>query len=317
MTTCSGRPSSPGYRKHRRGNRRGGFDLATLQQQAVSPEFKAVELGSRMDGSVQNHIVHNESFNIGAILPGSARRDEIFIYTAHWDHIGTDPAVAEEEDGIYNGAVDNASGVAALLELAQSFAALPRPPQRSVGFLAVTAEESGLLGSEKYANDPPIAMSQTVGGINMDSMHVYGPTRDVVVVGYDSSELEDILKEKAAMQNRVVKPEEHPERGGYYRSDHFNFARKGVPMLYAEAGSEHTELGPEYIKEKSEEYLKNRYHTPLDEIGEDWDLRGLVQDIELWFDVGLAVADSDMWPNWYEGNEFRSVRDHSRSGAAE
>jgi Zn-dependent M28 family amino/carboxypeptidase len=206
--------------------------------------------------------------------------------------------------------------VAALLELAQSFAALPRAPQRSVGFLAVTAEESGLLGSEKYASDPPIPLSQTVGGINMDSMHVYGPTRDVVVVGYGSSELEDILAEKADQQNRVIKPEEHPERGGYYRSDHFNFARKGVPMLYAEAGSEHTELGPDYIKQKSEEYLKNRYHTPLDEIGDDWDLRGLVQDIELWFGVGLAVADSDAWPNWYEGNEFRSVRDHSRGDAA-
>lgn len=294
-----------------------GFDLADLQQQALSAEFKAVELGSAMDGTVHNHIIRDQSYNIGAVLPGRDRPEEIFIYTAHWDHLGTDHSVDPDEDGIYNGAVDNASGVAALLELARSFAALPYTPQRSVGFLAVTAEESGLLGSAKYAEDPPIPMAQTVGGINMDSMDVYGPTKDVIVVGYGNSQLEDVLREKAANQNRAVKPEEHPERGGYYRSDHFNFARKGVPMLYAEAGSDHTELGADYIKAKSDEYLKKRYHTPLDEISDDWDLRGLAQDIEMWFDIGLTVADSDSWPNWYEGNEFRAIRDHSRSGSAE
>jgi Zn-dependent M28 family amino/carboxypeptidase len=175
----------------------------------------------------------------------------------------------------------------------------------------VTAEESGLLGSAHYANNPAIPLSKTVGGINMDSLHVYGPTNDVVVVGYGSSELEDILREKANAQNRIVKPEEHPERGGYYRSDHFNFAKKGVPMLYAESGSDHRELGPDYIKIKSSEYLKNRYHTALDEIEDDWDLRGLVQDIEMYFAIGLEVADGEAWPEWYEGNEFRSVREHS------
>jgi Zn-dependent M28 family amino/carboxypeptidase len=287
------------------------LDLGTLEEKARSQEFKAIELGSTMDASVQNTIIRNQSYNVGAVLPGSKRPDEVFIYTAHWDHIGTDESVSEGEDGIYNGAVDNASGIAALLELAYSFAALPRAPERSVAFLAVTAEESGLLGSAHYANNPAIAMSSTVGGINMDSMHVYGPTNDVVVVGYGSSELEDILREKANAQNRIVKPEEHPERGGYYRSDHFNFARKGVPMLYAESGSDHRELGPDYIKIKSGEYLKNRYHTALDEIDDDWDLRGLVQDIELYFTIGLEVADGDAWPEWYKGNEFRSIREYS------
>jgi Zn-dependent M28 family amino/carboxypeptidase len=290
-----------------------GYDLSVLEQQARSPEFKAVALGSTMDASVHNHIIRNQSHNVGAILPGSERPEELFIYTAHWDHLGTDHTVEQGLDGIYNGAVDNASGIAALLELARSFAALPRSPQRSVGFLAVTAEESGLLGSAKYAEDPALPLSQTAGGINMDAMGVYGPTRDVIVVGYGSSELEEILKEKASAQNRVVQQEEHPERGYYYRSDHFNFARKGVPMLYAKAGSDHTELGPDHIKAKSEEYLKNRYHTPFDEIAQDWDLRGLTQDIELWFAVGLAVADNDAWPNWYEGNEFRAIRANSRS----
>jgi len=288
-----------------------GLDLAVLEQQALSAEFKAVSLNSTMDASVQNRILRDQSYNIGALLSGSVRPGELFIYTAHWDHIGTDPAVAEGADGIYNGAVDNATGIAALLELARSFAALPRSPERSVAFLAVTAEESGLLGSAYYANNPALPMWQTVGGINMDSMHVYGPTNDVVVVGYGSSELEDILRRKATAQGRVVEPEEHPERGGYFRSDHFNFARKGVPMLYAEAGSDHRELGPDYIKIKGKEYLETRYHTALDEMSDDWDLRGLEQDIELYFGIGLEVADGDNWPQWYEGNEFRAIREQS------
>lgn len=288
-----------------------GTDLATLQQAALSPEFKAIELGSTMDASVENRIIRNQSYNIGAVLPGSQRPGEVFIYTAHWDHIGIDPSVPEGEDGIYNGAVDNASGLSGMLELAWSFAALPRAPARSVAFLAVTAEESGLLGSAHYAANPAIPMNQTVGGINMDSMMVYGPTNDVVVVGYGSSELEDILVRQAGKLNRVVKPEEHPERGGYYRSDHFNFAKKGVPMLYAKAGSDHTELGPDYIKAKGAEFLKTRYHTVLDEIGDDWDLRGAAQDLEVYFGIGLEVSEGDQWPEWYEGNEFRSTREHS------
>ena len=252
---------------------------------------------------------------MGALLPGSDRPDEAFFYIAHWDHIGIDAEAAEGEDAIYNGAVDNASGIAALLELARSFAALPRAPERSVAFLAVTAEESGLIGSSWYAEHPAIPMNRSVGGLNMDSMNVYGPTRDIVVVGYGNSELEDLLRVKAEAQQRTVKPEEHPERGYYYRSDHFNFARHGVPMLYAEGGSEHAELGPEYLAAKNDEYLKNRYHSPRDEVQDDWDLRGVVQDIELYFAIGLEVADSDAWPNWFEGNEFRAIRDHSLSGS--
>jgi Zn-dependent M28 family amino/carboxypeptidase len=288
-----------------------GLDLAELEQRALSPEFKAIPLGSSMDASIQNRIVRNRSYNVGALLKGSEQPGELFIYTAHWDHLGTDPNVPDGEDGIYNGAVDNASGVAAMLELAHSFTALPRAPRRSVAFLAVTAEESSLLGSAFYAEHPPLPMNRTVAGINMDSMHVHGPTKDVVVVGYGSSELEDILRRKAAAQDRVVEPEEHPERGGYYRSDHFNFARKGVPMLYAEAGSDHRELGPEYIEEKSKEYLAKRYHTVLDEVSDDWDLRGLQQDIELYFGIGLEVADGDDWPQWYENSEFKTTREQS------
>jgi Zn-dependent M28 family amino/carboxypeptidase len=153
-----------------------------------------------------------------------------------------------------------------------------------------------------------------VGGINMDSLQVYGPTNDVVVAGYGSSELEDILIQKAGPENRIIKPEPFPERGYYYRSDHFNFAKKGVPMLYTKEGLDHTEQGPDYIKAKLDEYLKVRYHTALDEVQDDWDLRGLVRDIKLFFDIGLEVADSDIWPQWYEGSEFRSIREHSLAG---
>ena len=289
-----------------------GLDLAELEQSALSPEFKAVQLGSTLDASVENRIIRRQSYNVGAVLPGSERPDELFIYTAHWDHLGTDSLAPEGTDGIYNGAVDNATGISALLELGYAFTALPRAPARSVAFLAVTAEESGLLGSAYYADNPPIPMNQTVGGINIDAMLVYGPTNDVVVVGYGSSELEDILILKAGEQDRFVKPEEHPERGSYYRSDHFNLARKGVPMLYAKAGSDHRELGPEYIQAKGAEYLKNRYHTALDEVGDDWDLRGAAEDIGLYFRIGLDVADGEQWPEWYEGNEFRAVRENSR-----
>jgi len=289
-----------------------GLNLAELEQSALSPEFKAVQLGSTLDASVENRIIRRQSYNVGAILPGSERPGELFIYTAHWDHLGTDSLAPEGTDGIYNGAVDNASGISALLELGYAFTALPRAPARSLAFLAVTAEESGLLGSAHYADNPPIPMNQTVGGINIDSMLVYGPTNDVVVVGYGSSELEDILILKAGEQDRFVKPEEHPERGSYYRSDHFNLARKGVPMLYAKAGSDHRELGPEYLQAKGAEFLKNRYHTALDEVGEDWDLRGAAEDIGLYFRIGLDVADSGQWPEWYEGNEFRAVRENSR-----
>ncbi len=288
-----------------------GLELDQLMQQAQTAEFKAVELSSTMDASVQNKTFKAQSYNVGALLPGSSQPDEAFIYIAHWDHIGTNSDAEEGEDAIYNGAVDNASGIAALLALADAFSQMPQAPARSIAFLAVTAEESGLLGSAWYAENPAIPLNHTVAGINMDALNVYGPTKDIVVVGYGSSELEDILIQKAGGQDRYVKPEEHPERGGYYRSDHFNFAKQGVPMLYAKSGSEHVEKGSEYLLEKGDYYLKNRYHSPLDEVGDDWDLRGLVDDTLLYFAIGEEIANSADWPEWYEGNEFRAIREQS------
>jgi Zn-dependent M28 family amino/carboxypeptidase len=288
-----------------------GRDLAALERSAIVPGFKAVGFGTTMSAAVENTLLRSQSYNIGGLLPGRSNPDELFIYTAHWDHLGTTESNDPEADTIFNGAVDNASGVAGLLELAWSFADIDPAPKRSVAFLAVTAEESGLLGSAWYAANPPISMSQTVGGINMDSMNMYGPTNDVVVVGYGSSEMEDLVINAASGQQRIVKPEEHPERGYFYRSDHFNFAKKGVPMLYAESGSDHRELGPEFFAERAADYQEHRYHAPADEVLDDWDLRGAEEDLEMFFSVGLAVAESEDWPEWYEGNEFRAIRESS------
>ncbi len=288
-----------------------GQDLAQLQQRALSPEFEAVPLATSLTAGLHNAIIRDTTYNFGAVLRGSEAPDEGFIYTAHWDHLGTGESEDPEEDVIFNGAVDNATGTAALIELAHAFNALPERPRRSVIMLAVTAEESGLLGSRWYAEHPAIPMNKTVGGINIDAMPVYGPTEDVVVVGYGSSELEDHLAEAAAEQGRRVEPEPTPEAGYYYRSDHFNFAKKGVPMLYAESGLEHREFGRAYLEAKDEEYREIRYHQPDDEVEDDWDLRGTMEDIQLYFEVGLSVADSEDWPEWYEGNEFRAIREES------
>lgn len=293
-----------------------GHDLERLEDAALAADFEAVPLDLQASAEVNNTISSTVSYNIGAIIPGSSRPDELFIYNAHWDHLGVEPNAKPGDDAIYNGARDNATGTAALIELAEAFKALPEAPERSIGFLGVTAEESGLLGSKQYAEDPAIPLNQTVGGINMDAMNVYGQTNDVIVVGYGASQLEDYLRKHAGHQNRTVVPEAHPEHGGYYRSDHFNFAKKGVPMLYAESGSDHVELDRAHIEALDQDYLDNRYHGVEDEITDDWDLNGMVQDLRLYFMIGADVANSSDWPNWYEGNEFREIRDRSRAELA-
>ncbi len=289
-----------------------GLDLEQLQQQALDPAFEPIALGTTLDAHVENTISRGESYNVGGLVRGSESPEEAFIYTAHWDHIGTGKSDEPQEDVIYNGAVDNATGTAALIELAHAFSSLHQAPRRSVAFLAVTAEESGKLGSEWYAGNPVFPMNRTVAGVNMDAMLVYGPAKDVVVVGYNSSELEDILRLAAEAQDRVIRPEPNPERGSYYRSDHFAFAKQGVPMLYIKSGVEHREKGPEYLLNKSTEYYSAQYHQPADEISDDWDPRGIIEDIDLLFEVGLDVADSIHWPQWFKGNEFRAIREASR-----
>ena len=289
-----------------------GHDLAALEAQAAKASVTPVPLGLNANVSIQNTIEFAESYNVGAIRPGHDAADELFIYMAHWDHLGTTPhEEGEEGDFIYNGAEDNASGTAGLLEVAEAWANTPHDPKRTVGFLAVTAEESGLLGSRAYVSNPPYPMNKTVGGINMDVLNFRGKMSDIVVVGYGASQMEDILADVARESGRTLTPEATPEKGSYYRSDHFNFAKNGVPILYAKGGTTDREHGAEYVKQRNAEYIANHYHAPSDEISDDWDVDAAIEDLQLYYRIGHHVAFGDSWPEWYEGNEFRAIREAS------
>ncbi len=289
------------------------MDLDEMKAAALTGDFKPVSLGLHASMQIRNSVRESVSRNVMGYIKGSERPDEYIIYTAHWDHIGKDDSI--EGDGIYNGAVDNATGVSGIIELAKAFAARDKATARSVVFLAVTAEESGLLGSKHYAANPIFPLAQTVGVINIDSMDVYGEMDDVVVVGYGNSELEEYLAEAAAQQGRTVNPEEHPERGGFYRSDHFNFAKHGVPALYAEGGSHYVGDNAEQAKTLAEAFTMERYHKPADEVLDTWNLDGAVKDLRLYYLVGEKLANDNKFPNWYEGNEFRAIRDASLQAA--
>ncbi len=289
-----------------------GMDLQGLTEDAAKASVKPYSMGLSASVNISNTIERAESFNVGAILPGSEHADELFIYMAHWDHLGTAPhEEGQEGDFIFNGAEDNASGTSGMLEIAQAFSALPSAPQRSVGFLAVTAEESGLLGSQAYAADPAYPLNMTVGGINMDRLNFRGKMNDIVVIGHGGSEMETILAEEALKYGRTVTPEATPEKGFYYRSDHFNFAKKGVPILYARGGTVDRNHGAEYVTERNADYVKNRYHSPADEVTDIWDVDAAVEDLVLFYQIGRRLANSSEWPQWYEGNEFRAIRQAS------
>ena len=289
-----------------------GQNLAELEAQAAKASITPIPLGLHASVSIQNSIEFAESYNVGAIRPGSKAADELFIYMAHWDHLGTTAhEEGEEGDFIYNGAEDNASGTAGLLEVAEAWANTSDAPLRTVGFLAVTAEESGLLGSKAYVSKPAYPMNKTVGGINMDVLNFRGKMSDIVVVGYGGSEMEDILADVARESGRTLTPEATPEKGSYYRSDHFNFAKNGVPILYAKGGTTDREHGAEYVKQRNAAYVAERYHAPSDEIREDWDLDAAIEDLQLYYRIGHHIAFADVWPQWYEGNEFRAIREAS------
>lgn len=287
-----------------------GMNYEEAKAEALGKDFKAKKMGLTASVAITNSIRESDSNNVVAVLPGSERPEETIVYTAHWDHLGNKNA--GEGDQIFNGAVDNATGIAALLELAYAYKSLPTPPQRSIVFLAVTAEESGLLGSRFYGENPLYPLPTTVATINMDAMNVLGKTRDITVVGFGSSELENYLKEEADQQNRVLKPEPTPEKGFFYRSDHFNFSKRGVPVLYAEGGIDFVDHDEEWGQAQQNDYTANRYHKPGDEYDASWDLSGMIEDITLYFNVGNRLANETTFPNWFEGNEFRHIRDKSR-----
>lgn len=284
-----------------------GHDYEALKEEAVQPDFEPVPLEQTASLEIQNEISRSTSRNVIARLPGTERADEAVIYTAHWDHLGRDTTL--EGDQIYNGAEDNATGTAALLELAEAFTEVE--PQRSVYFLAVTAEEQGLLGSAYYAENPVVPLEKTAAVINMDVLNVYGPMRDITVVGYGQSELEDYLERAAREENRVLRPDPEPEKGFYFRSDHFSFAQKGVPALYTDTGVESIEHGEEWMLQQREQYTEERYHKPADEYDSSWNLEGMVEDLRLLFQVGHALADTSGFPGWKEGSAFKSVREEA------
>lgn len=286
-----------------------GLNFAEQAALAASGDFAPVEMGgAQLSASLTNELRELSSDNVAGQIRGSQRPDEYVLFMAHWDHIGERLNFAGD-DQIYNGAVDNATGTTAILEIAQAFANAETPPERSLIFVAVTAEEQGLLGSEYYAQDPLVPLTQTVAGFNFDGMLPIGPTEDIVVIGYGSSQLEDVLREQAEARGMYLTPDPNPEAGYYYRSDHVTLARRGVPMLYADSGSIHAELGADYGAQIEQGYRLDRYHKPSDEFDPEWDMRGFVQSTELMYDVAAQVANSNDWPTWYEGNEFRSVRD--------
>ncbi len=288
---------------------RAGLDFDELDQGALSPDFRPVPLGTlTVSLPISNSLARSSSRNFLAVLPGAERPDEFVIYTAHYDHFGIDPSI-EGDDKIYNGARDNASGTAGLLEVARGFVAAPGPPDRSIMFLAVTAEEQGLLGSKYYANHPVVPLDHTAAVVNMDGLITWGATHDITVVGHGNSELDDYAEWAASMQDRVVRPDPHVEKGFFYRSDHFEFAKKGVPAFYTHPGSDMVDGGAERGQSEFDEYVAERYHKPSDEVDGTWDLAGAVQELELYFMMGWRIANENSWPNWREGNEFRGARD--------
>ena len=289
-----------------------GQDYDRLVAAAGTRGFRGVPFtGLKAAMGFDQAIRRQKSKNVVGIIPGKTRPGEYVLYSAHWDHLGICEPV--DGDNICNGAVDNASGIAALAALAETYRAAGQP-ERSVLFLAVTAEEAGLLGSEYYAANPIYPLAQTVGGVNIDSLNMIGLAKDVVVVGPGKSELEDYLKRAATAEGRVLVPEPTPEKGFYYRSDHFSFARLGVPMIYFESGDDLVNGGTARGKALAEEYIANRYHGPKDEYDPNWDWAGAVSDLKLFYAIGREMADSNVWPNWYPDAEFRAIRDKSRAG---
>lgn len=279
---------------------------------ARSKDFRPVALGLTATVSVKNEIKKDMSRNVVGIVKGSERPDEYIIYSAHWDHLGVGESV--DGDSIYNGAHDNASGTVGMLTIAETFAKMKKRPERSVVFLFVTAEEQGLLGSAYYGQNPIYPPNQTVANINIDGLPAYGEMKDLTITGYGQSELDDYAKTEAKKQGRYVIPDPDPGKGYFFRSDHFSFAKAGIPALYASGSYESKEKGIAFIEEKKNEYLAIRYHQQGDNyLPDEWDLKGIAQDALLLFNVGRRLANETYFPTWSEGSEFKAKRDEDMS----
>ena len=295
--------------------RNAGLDFDSLKKAATGKDFAPVALNAKATFHVRNQVREIQSKNVVAKLEGSDPnlKNEYIVYTAHWDHLGKDTTL--KGDQIFNGALDNATGTGALLTLAKAYKALPTPPARSLIFLAVTAEEKGLLGAKWYAEHPLYPLNKTLANINMDGVNQWGKTKDLTIVGYGNSTLDDVLGSVLASQGgRTIKPDPEPEKGFFYRSDHFEFAKQGVPSLYIDSGTEYVGKDSAYSQQKRDEYTNNDYHKPSDQVKPDWDLSGAVEDLQALFQVGYRIAQTDRWPEWKPGTEFKARRDSMLKG---
>jgi Zn-dependent M28 family amino/carboxypeptidase len=289
-----------------------GQNFDSLKAAAARKDFKPVALNAKASFDVKIDARKIQSHNVVARLDGTDRKDEYVVYTAHWDHLGKDTSL--KGDQIYNGAIDNASGSSAIIEIAKAFSKLSTPPRRSVLFLSVTAEEKGLVGAKYYATHPLYPLSKTVANINIDGINQWGKTSDFTVIGLGNTTLDDVLTDELTAQSRTVRPDAEPEKGFYYRSDHFEFAKQGVPALDIDAGIDFVGKPSGYGMEKRDQYTNNDYHKPSDEVKPDWDLTGAVDDMRLLFRVGDKVAQTDALPQWKPGTEFKARRDSMMAG---
>ena len=285
-----------------------GMNESELLAKARKADFEPIPMGITASASIQVKAEYNVSQNVVAKVTGKSKPEEVIIYSAHWDHLGFGKP-DEKGDTIYNGALDNASGTAALLALAKAFKT-DAQPDRTVVFLAVTAEEQGLWGSAYYAQNPIYPKEKTVANINMDGINPYGKMKDVSIIGVGQSEMEDLLNVELEKLGRYSAPEPNPVAGYYFRSDHFNFAKIGIPALYFGTGIDHVEKGKEYGKQLQDEYTAQYYHKASDQYDPSrWNLDGAVDDVQLLYNVGKSLSNSDKWPGWKEGSEFKAVRD--------
>jgi Zn-dependent M28 family amino/carboxypeptidase len=288
-----------------------GLDFAAGTAAAAHSGFKAIPMGLHVDATLHNSVRQFTSANVIAQLPGGSRRREYVVYTAHWDHLGRD--LARSGHNIFNGAIDNASGVAGLLTLAQSFIRTKPVADRSIVFLALTGAESGLLGSEYYVANPVFPLRETAAVLNLDTLRNRGPTRDLTIFGSGNTDLEEYARAAALLQGREVTPEPRPEQGFYFRSDSFSFAAAGVPALYATGGLDDTARGPVWGRAQLEDYMAHRYHQPSDQYSADLDVRGALDDLRLYYDVGNRVAHTRRFPRWNSNSEFRVSRDRKQA----
>ncbi len=290
--------------------KRAGLNFEQEQAKALTRDFKPVELNQTASVAFTNGIKHSESANVIATLPGTETPEEHVVYMGHWDHLGLKAHF--EGDQIFNGAIDNATGIAGIISIANAFNTLNIKPKRSITFMAITAEEQGLLGSKYYAANPTVETKNIIGAFNIDSMNVSGRVKDLTVVGFGKSELEQYITKAAKRQGRVTKVEADPSRGGYYRSDHFSLAKKGVPAIFAGGGSE---IDDDEDKVRAEKFNKMRskcYHQLCDEYQEDWAWEAALEDVKVLFEAGYHLSMDGKYPNWYKGTEFKAIRDKDR-----